>query len=117
MWSVEVTDQFVAWYQGLQAKEADAVEAVVGLLEERGPDLGRPWADRIHASRYHHMKELRPKATDIRILFAFDPLRCAILLLGGDKQQQWNAWYDTQVPVADALYAEHLRELEQEGSL
>jgi hypothetical protein len=63
------------------------------------------------------MKELRPPAGNIRILFAFDPLRVAILLIGGDKTNQWTAWYDRMLPVADALYDEHLETLRREGRL
>ncbi len=51
----------------------------------------------------------------IRILFAFDPRRTAILLVGGDKAGQWNLWYQEHVPVADRLYDDHLAELELEG--
>jgi hypothetical protein len=53
------------------------------------------------------MKELRP--------LAFDPLRTAILLVGGDKAGKWNLWYREYVPVADRLYDDHLAELELEG--
>lgn len=67
--------------------------------------------DRIESSRYHNMKELRPVATNIRILFAFDLQRTAILLLGGDKTGEWNRWYEENVPVADKLYAERLSAL------
>lgn len=53
---------------------------------------------------------------DIRVLFAFDPHRAAILLIGGDKSGEWSTWYDRVVPVADNLFDEHLRELESEGA-
>ena len=80
------------------------------LLEERGPALGRPLADNVHQSRHPNMKELRPTPT-IRILFAFDPRRIAILLIGGDKSGSWNRWYQEFVPIADDLYDEHLTEV------
>jgi hypothetical protein len=60
------------------------------------------------------MKELRPTST-IRILFAFDPRRVAILLIGGDKGGSWNRWYGEKVPVADQLYDDHLAEIERTG--
>jgi hypothetical protein len=63
------------------------------------------------------MKELRPRGGNIRILFAFDPLRTAILLIGGDKTGAWNEWYARMIPVADDLYDEHLAELCKEGAL
>ena len=59
------------------------------------------------------MKELRP-ATSIRILFAFDPRRTAILLLGGDKRGSWDRWYDDTDPLADQLYDHHLAEIRNE---
>ena len=58
------------------------------------------------------MRELR--AGSIRILFAFDPRRVVILLIGGDKREDWNGWYDVAVPQADDLFVEHLRELQEE---
>jgi hypothetical protein len=56
------------------------------------------------------MKELRPMG-GTRILFAFDPRRTAILLIGGDKAGEWNRWYERMVPVAGDLYEEHLAEI------
>jgi hypothetical protein len=67
--------------------------------------------DRVKGSDYHNMKELRPASTgrsEIRILFAFDPRRHAILLVAGDKAGDWERWYDTNIPVADKRYAEHV---------
>ncbi len=84
------------------------------VLEERGPALGRPLVDNLHQSRHANMKELRPLGGDLRILFAFDPRRTAILLIGGDKRGRWNEWYAEMVPVADQLYDEHLAELVRE---
>jgi len=63
------------------------------------------------------MKELRPMTGNLRILFAFDPRRMAILLLGGDKTARWNDWYRAFIPVADRLYDEHLQTLQDEGLL
>jgi len=67
--------------------------------------------DRIKGSRHHNMKELRSIGGHIRILFAFDPIRAAILLVGGDKTGQWSAWYRENIPVADHLYDEHLEQI------
>lgn len=63
------------------------------------------------------MKELRPPAGNIRILFAFDPRRVAILLIGGDKTHRWQDWYERMVPIADQLYDDHLETLRREGVL
>ncbi|MFN8232680.1 MAG: type II toxin-antitoxin system RelE/ParE family toxin [Actinomycetota bacterium] len=88
--------------------------AAVEFLEERGPALGRPFVDTIKSSRHANMKELIPMASNIRVLFAFDPRRTAILLIGGDKSDRWDEWYREMVPMADDLYDEHLRALEEE---
>jgi hypothetical protein len=86
-------------------------------LEEHGPALGRPLVDTIGRSRHPNMKELIPPAGNIRILFAFDPRRSAILLIGGDKTGEWNRWYERMIPVADRLYDEHLGALRREGEI
>lgn len=84
MWDVEYTDQFDDWYQTLTAEDQDAVIARVELLELAGPGLGRPAVDNVRQSRHPNMKELRVERA-MRVLFAFDPRRAAILLIGGDK--------------------------------
>jgi hypothetical protein len=114
-WNIETTDQFNDWYLGLSEEEQDLVNAAVDLLEERGPELGRPHADRVSQSTIHNMKELIPPSSDIRFLFVFDPRRTGILLVGGNKAGLWNAWYDEAVPIAERLYAVYLEELEREG--
>lgn len=103
------------WYDHLTEEEQVKVEASVEWLREKGPGLARPFADTIKSSRHAHMKELRPRGGSLRILFIFDPHRTAILLLGGDKRNQWDAWYKEMIPRADALYNEYLRELRTEG--
>lgn len=120
MWEVEYTDQFDHWYQTLSEEEQDVVIARVELLESVGPGLGRPVVDNVHQSRHPNMKELRAERA-IRVLFAFDPRRTAILLIGGDKSPDdpgspnWNRWYDHYTPIADDLYDTHLEELREEG--
>lgn len=62
------------------------------------------------------MKELRASQDGaLRVLFMFDPRRQVILLLGGDKSGDWNAWYEGAVPMADDLYDKYLKELREEG--
>jgi hypothetical protein len=84
---------------------AAAVYAAIEHLETKGPALGRPLADRIKGSRHRQMKELRPRSGSrvaIRILFAFDPARQAILLVSGNKANDWKGWYEIAIPEADA---------------
>jgi hypothetical protein len=86
------------------------------LLAEHGPGLKRPVVGDIQGSRHANMKELRASRSGVlRVLFAFDPRRHAILLLGGDKSGQWNEWYPSAIARADDLYDLHLRELHDEG--
>jgi hypothetical protein len=116
VWEVEVTDEFVVWWRLLAPDQRESVIDRVDLLAERGPDLGRPVVDRIHASRHHNMKELRAaQGGALRVLFMFDPRRQVVLLLGGDKSGAWNAWYEWAIPMADDLYDRYLAELREEG--
>ena len=117
VWTVEYTDQFGDWWETLAIEEQRAVTAAVELLQRDGPALGRPLADQIKASRHANMKELRPPATHIRVLFAFDPTRTAILLIGGNKERRWESWYQEFIPVADRLFDDHLDELRREGEI
>ncbi len=114
-WEVEYTDEFGDWWNTLGQEDQEMIDAAVEILEERGPSLGRPLVDTIAGSRHKNMKELRPPVGNIRILFAFDTRRSAILLIGGDKTGQWSTWYEKMIPVADRLYNEHLEELEKGG--
>ncbi len=118
VWDVEVTDEFIEWWDGLSVDQQESLTDRVDLLAERGPDLGRPVVERIAMSRHHNMKELRSsQGGALRVLFTFDPRRFAILLLGGDKSGEWNDWYEVAVPKADELYDAHLAELGEEGSI
>jgi len=101
---------------GLTGSEQESIDASVRLLEERGPDLGFPHTSGIGGSRYSHMRELRVQheGRPYRILYAFDPRRCAILLIGGDKTGD-KRWYEVNVPLADKLYDVHLGTLKKEG--
>ena len=114
-WEIEYTDEFGAWWEELDRATRRRIISAVEVLEERGPGLGRPLVDTISGSRHANMKELRPIGGGIRILFAFDPRRMAILLLGGDKTGRWNQWYIEMIPIADQLYDEHLATLRKEG--
>src|SRR5687768_5132267 len=90
----------------LHDNDSHPITARIELLEERGPGLGRPVVDSIQGSRRPNMKELR--AGTLRALFAFDPLRRAIVLVGGDKQHDWTGWYERNIPISDDLLDAHL---------
>ncbi|WP_216326039.1 type II toxin-antitoxin system RelE/ParE family toxin [Deinococcus aestuarii] len=116
MWEVEYTDELEGWWEGLSEAEQESVAASVGLLEARGPHLEFPHSSGISQSRHPHMRELRVQhaGRPYRILYAFDPRRSAILLIGGDKTGN-SRWYDESVPIADTLYDGHLETLRREG--
>lgn len=112
---VEFTDEFESWWRTLDAQQ-EALTDRIDLLAERGPDLGRPVVERIAGSRHHHMKELRAsEGGALRVLFAFDVRRQAILLIGGDKSGSWNEWHRWAIPAADDLYDLYIDELRREG--
>jgi hypothetical protein len=114
-WEIEFTDQAREWIESLDDDDYDAMAGVIDLLERDGPALGRPAVDRIKASRHQNMKELRSSGQHLRALFCFDPLRTAIVLLGGDKAGDWTGWYGRNIPIADDLYDDYLAELDAEG--
>ena len=110
-WEVRLWDEVEAWILGLDDTSYTQVVAAITRLEALGPALGRPTADRVAGSRHHNMKELRPGSagrTEVRILFAFDPDRRAILLVAGDKAGQWKRWYKVNIPIADDRFDEWL---------
>lgn len=115
-WEIEYTDEFEGWWEALAEEAQVDVDTVVGLLEECGPNLPFPYSSGVTGSRHSHMRELRiqHQGRPIRILYAFDPHRTAILLIGGDKTGN-NRWYKVNVPIADRLYDEYIEELKQEG--
>ncbi len=110
-WDIEFTNEFDCWWNTLDVDEQERIRSAIEILEEAGPGLGRPLVDSLKGSRHAHMKELRPPGDHLRVLFAFDPRRMAILLIGGDKTNRWKEWYEEAIPEADALYDEHLDEL------
>lgn len=117
-WIVDI-ELIAEWLTSLDGGSREQVVAAVELLEEHGPHLGRPVVDSVVGSRHKTMKELRPRfsgRSELRLLFAFDPERSAIILVAGDKAGAWRRWYRQSIPKADDLFDEHLRTLKGEGS-
>lgn len=115
VWDIDL-EQIDDWLKTVDDDTYDQVVAALRILTEHGPGLGRPLVDSISGSRHKNMKELRPGSSgrsEVRILFAFDPRRRAILLLAGDKQGVWSKWYRKNIPVADDRYDEHLETLKK----
>ena len=111
MWEVSATDAFDGWFADLPAASQVEVIAKVNLLKLLGPQLKRPHADTLNGSKHANMKELHANSKDqvLRIAFAFDPRRSAILLVGGDKSGvSQNRFYKQLIAKADDLYDAHL---------
>jgi hypothetical protein len=115
-WNVEHTDEFAEWYHGLNEGQQDDITAVGLLLMEQGPQLPFPYSSGINGSKHAHMRELRVQSggRPLRVFYAFDPRRSAILLIGGDKTGD-GRFYQRMVPIADALYDVYLDEIRKEG--
>ena len=115
MWNADL-EPIEEWLTSLDEDSYEQVMAAIELLEERGPHLGRPIVDTVKASRHKNMKELRPGSSgrsELRVLFAFDTKRQAILLVAGDKAANWKSWYKKNIPVADDRFETHIRQLKK----
>ncbi len=88
-WEVEFTDEFEDWWNKLEETEQIKIDAAIRMLEEYGPDLPYPMSSGVNGSRHSHMRELRVQVQGkpFRVLYAFNPKRTAILLVGGDRAE------------------------------
>ena len=113
---VVLLDPVVVWYEGLLQADpltAEQVAAALDLLEDYGPGLGRPLVDTLRDSRLPNLKELRPGSrgrSEVRLLFAFDPQRRAVVLVAGDKAGRWRDWYRESIRLAEVRYAAWIAE-------
>ncbi len=113
-WAIEFDEDFSAWFEALELSLREEILASLKVLAALGPALGRPRVDSVKSSRHTNMKELRVqyKGAPWRIFFAFDPERTAILLIGGDKTGD-ERFYKINIPIADARFDKHIKELRQ----
>ncbi len=114
-WAVEYTAEFGAGYESLIEPIQDAIDRAVRLLEARGPDLPFPHSSGLSGSRHPHLRELRvqSRGEPLRVVYAFDPRRTAILLIGGGKAGD-NRVYQRMIPLANRIYDIYLAEIRQE---
>ena len=113
-WKTERTAQFDDWWLALPKAERRKVVFSIEELEATGPSMGRPLVDTVRGSRYLNMKELRASET-IRVFFAFDPRRKAVLLIGGNKAGKSKRFYRQMISKADQIYDAHLRRIKEES--
>jgi len=113
-WSVLLHEDFHTEFGVLDEHLQDELLAHARLLAEFGPNLGRPTVDTLKGSRHSNMKELRFSWSGEvwRVAFAFDPLRQAVLLVGGDKGgADQRRFYKRLIQVADDRYSAHIATL------
>jgi hypothetical protein len=115
MWDVEYTDEFGEWWDTLNEVEQKNIAYSVGLLQKEGPSLNFPHSSKVNQSRHKNMRELRSQCAGnpYRTFYAFDPRRNAILLIGGEKTGD-DRFYDVMVPIADKIYDEYLKEIQED---
>lgn len=115
MVEVEVTNEFIAWYGDLSDADAEQVDNYVALLERHGVTLRYPYSSDVKSSKYA-LRELRVQSAGkpLRVFYAFDPKRQAILLIGGDKTGE-DRFYEKYVPIAERLWEVYLDETKQRG--
>ena len=107
------TAEFERWRGDLDPERRVRVQAAIERIAETGPTLGRPHVDKIHGSRMGKLKEARVDR-GVRVLFAFDSNRNAVMLVGGDKAGKWNRWYPPMVRLAERLLLDHERSIGKE---
>lgn len=107
------TYEFEEWFQGLDEHDTDAVARVVDMLEMNGASLPFPYSSAIKGSKLA-LRELRVQSQGrpLRVFYAFDPIRRAILLVGGDKTGD-DRFYDRMVPLAEKIWGRYLKEIEE----
>ena len=112
-WAVGFAEEFKVEFDTFSELVQDELLLNTRLLEEFGPQLGRPHVDTLNGSDYANMKELRFKAGDgvWRVAFAFDPQRNAILLVAGDKSGSPARFYKRLIEKADRRYRAHLQRM------
>jgi hypothetical protein len=116
VYEIEYTNEFAQWWEDLGISQQDDITVSVELLMNLGVNLKFPHSSGINSSQHSHMRELRVQSSGhpLRVFYAFDPRRSAILLIGGDKTGN-DRFYEEYIPIADRLYDIYLEELRQEG--
>ncbi|MCZ0942970.1 MAG: type II toxin-antitoxin system RelE/ParE family toxin [Gammaproteobacteria bacterium] len=115
-WIVEIADEFEPEFGALNEEVQTELAALSRLLQQFGPQLGRPRVDTLNGSRHANMKELRFSAANgaWRLAFAFDPARKAVLLVAGEKSgRSSRRFYRTLIRKADDRFDRHLERLER----
>jgi hypothetical protein len=119
-WTIVVVEPALSWLHQLRRDDRSTlvqISKAITALQDEGPALGRPLVDTLRGSALPNLKELRPGsagASEVRLLFVFDPARQAVILVGGDKSGNWSGWYRSAIPQAEQAYADHLKRIKGE---
>jgi hypothetical protein len=113
-WTLVYSDEFKVWLDAQAELLQEEALANLDVLEEIGPSLGRPRADTLKGSTLKNLKALRFEfeRSPIRILYAFDSKRQALIILAGDKSSD-KRWYEKNIPIAERIFAAHLEKLKK----
>ena len=116
MWEIESSSEYLHWWRELSLTQQKSIDRILRQLAEQGPNLPVRYSKKVVSSRHGRMRELRVQSDGrpLRIFYAFDPRRVAILLIGGDKTGN-DRFYIETVHIADRIYDRHLADLRQEG--
>jgi hypothetical protein len=115
MWELKWTDQCKEWISYLDDNTKEDILAHLLVLEEKGPALGRPYADTIAGSKIKNLKELRVQSNRkvIRIFFVFTKTRVGLLLAGDDKRGN-KRFYEKMIPTVEKIYSDWLESESEE---
>lgn len=114
-WTIIDTHEYREWWVTLSEPIQEDIAAALSVLRQLGPALGRPYVDSLKGCKYKNMKELRVQSfgQPLRILFAFDPWRRAVLLVGGNKRGDKN-FYIRMIRLAEKIFSRYLKRYEEE---
>jgi len=112
MVEVIATDEFLEWFDALEKVHSLSVAVAVTKLETEGVALGHPASSAINGCSFA-LRELRVKSSGhaLRVFYAFDPQRDAVLIIGGDKTgQNSDDFYKRMIAVSERIWKEYLAE-------
>lgn len=117
-WTIQFEEAFETEYAQMDTALQEALLSHLVLLENLGPQLGRPRADTLNGSQHPNMKELRFNHDGgvWRVAYAFDVERAGIVLVAGDKSgANQKRFYKQLIAIADQRFTDHQDRLKQQG--
>jgi len=110
-WNIVLVLEVELWVESLDQKDRGEILRGLQILEQSGPQLGRPLVDSIRGSLIKNLKVLlisRGPLKQFRLLFVYDPERNALILVGGNKSGDWSRWYKNNIEIAEINYLKYL---------